>query len=646
MTMTMKATLLGVLSWFFPDWGGGEERGLNDSGIETFKRKKSLGRETIQNILDARSKAAQDAGEPAKVELGVVRIPRSVFPATEGFTKVVKACLEYTRLRFDKPEDQDANGTGFLERALGLLSQETVPALRIRDRNTTGLVGGDEEWNRPYYRLIRGQGYSKSEGVGGGTYGIGQRAPFAFSPLRTVLYYSRLPDESELFVGKSVLCTHKDVDSGSPTQNVGWYCRRGANASEWAPVREVGEIDDFFRRSEVGTDLYVTGYDEDDFEYTTTRDVLHNFFGAISGGILEVSIGETVVGKENLHETLEAFVSDAYEKSRERKERKADLKRGIGAAFFWAKALRDGTPFTTTIDRLGEVKLFVVRDSQAPCRVAYMRKPRILVFDKGNNALTNYAAVAVVDSDEGNEYLAKLEDPAHERWHHDEPRNWTSAQRMEAQETLRELNRWIRDTLAALRGLEAEDEQDVPELGDLLPAEDEEGAFDADGATMTSDETTADETAQKAGASMAAKVRRLGPRGRGPTSHAGAGTETGGGPKRGSGGGKKGKKSKKSRKQKKRGLIPVRFRAFTTGTSSYQLVMESPTKASGDLTLQAYGEDGSYTYKIKSATDGTTGRPIATKDMTLKGVALQAGRVRRIDLVLDSPVPLSLGVRD
>lgn len=648
--MTIKTTPRGLLSWFFPVSGGGEERGLNDSGIETFKRKKSLGRETIQNILDARSVVAQDAGEPAKVALDVVQIPRSVFPLVERFGAVIEACLDYTKLRFDKPEDRDANGSGFLQKAIDILSKETIPALRIRDRNTTGLVGGNEEWNRPYYRLIRGQGYSKSEGVGGGTYGIGQRAPFAFSPLRTVLYYSRLPDDGELFVGKSILCSHKDIDSGNPTQNVGWYCRTGASAAEWVPAREPADIDDFFRRKEVGTDLYVTGYDAEDFDYTTTRDVLHNFFGAICAGFLEVSISDAVVGKDNLHQVLDEFVVDAFEKSSQRKERKTDLRRGIGAAHFWAKALRDpygGKPFTTTIDRLGEVKLYVVRDPAAPCRVAYMRKPRILVFDKGNNALTKYAAVVVVESDKGNDYLGKLEDPSHERWHQDEPRNWTRAERLEAQEALQALNRWIRNTLAELRTAEAEDELDVPELGELLPAEDEEGAFDADGATKTSDKSTDDETAQKVGTARAADVRRLGPRGRTPTSRAGTGPEPGGGGGVGTkGGGTSGKKGKKSRKKKKQGLVPVRFRAFATGVSDYQLVMESTTKASGDLTLEAYGEDGSYSYKITSATDAATGKSIAATGMTLKGIALQPGRLRRINVVLDSPVRLSLGVSD
>jgi len=49
------------LRWFHPPLNGGEEQGLNEAGIQDFKRPKALARETCQNIGDARPERASSA---------------------------------------------------------------------------------------------------------------------------------------------------------------------------------------------------------------------------------------------------------------------------------------------------------------------------------------------------------------------------------------------------------------------------------------------------------------------------------------------------------------------------------------------------------------------------------------------------------
>lgn len=288
-------------AWFFPRLSGGEEQGLNDAGVETFKGQSSLGRETIQNVQDARSGAAIEADEPAIVEFELLQMPSSEMPGHEALKRIFEACRDNVNTQFSKPSDQKANGREFLDRAIGLLSDATIPVLRIRDRNTTGLLGtgSPDDKSSPWWRLIRGQGWASSEGVGGGTYGIGQRAPFAFSNLRTIIYSTRLDDNREAFVAKSILCSFRDPESGFMTQSKGWYCRLSGDSANptWDGIRTADDIPKYFRRNDTGTDLYVTGYkDSPDWKRELRRSVLRNFFATILRGNLRVLVkdGEDV----------------------------------------------------------------------------------------------------------------------------------------------------------------------------------------------------------------------------------------------------------------------------------------------------------------------------------------------------------------
>lgn len=284
-------------TWFFPRLSGGEEQGLNDAGVETFKNQSSLGRETIQNVQDARSRAAIEAGHPALVEFELLQMPSNQMPGHDLLAQIFKACRENVMAQF-YPKDHKANGLDFLDRGIALLEGDVIPVLRIRDRNTTGLLGtgSDGDKSSPWWRLIRGQGWASAEGVGGGTYGIGQRAPFAFSSLRTVLYSTRLEDGDEAFVAKSILCSFRHPVDGYLTQSKGWYCRLSGGVDDgdgptWDGIRDPDSIPGYFRRDNTGTDLYVTGYkDSSNWKRELRRSVLRNFFASIHAGSLQVHV--------------------------------------------------------------------------------------------------------------------------------------------------------------------------------------------------------------------------------------------------------------------------------------------------------------------------------------------------------------------
>jgi|GEM_PF-3173344 len=458
--------------WFFAPLGGGEESGLNESGIETFKRSQSLGRETCQNMLDHRDKT----GRPCIAIFEYLDLPANELPGREALTKIFTACRDHV---LNLLTDGTGNEKKFFETALALLAAESIPTLRIGDENTTGLMGDDDDRTKPFWRLLKGQGFSSLEGVGGGTYGIGQRAPFAHSALRTVMYATKLTDGKEAFTAKAILASHPDPFNTNKrmTQSKGWYCHPSASGESWSALRAPEDIPARYRRDAVGTDLYVLGYTVQDWEQRVRHSILENFFSAIDQGQLEIQIkrnGKLLIRitRENLEEKL----AEACEEAR-KNQSKAEWQKGLGATRYYLKALRtpfNGAPYKTTIEGIGEVTLFIYRDLKAqdvPNRWACMRSPRMLVDSHGSSLLSNFAAVLLCDADQGNKFLAQMEDPTHSRWHEDEARNWSQAEREKGRTVRLALGNFVSDTLKKIRNEGMPPNQDVPFLGRYLPLE-------------------------------------------------------------------------------------------------------------------------------------------------------------------------------
>jgi len=323
-------------TWFFAPLGGGEESGLNESGIEAFKRSESLGRETCQNILDH----PDGSGLPCVAVFEYLDLPRADFPGGDQFVQIFMACRDHI---LQMLPDGAGNEQRFFEKGLELLHDHTIPTLRIGDENTTGLEGADDDRSKPFWRLLKGQGFSALQGVGGGTYGIGQRAPFARSALRTVLYSTRLASGDEAFIAKAILASHPSPSDslGVMTQSKGWYCHAPSNGEPWSAIRDSALAPVRYRRSVVGTDLYVTGYVEQQWEQRVRHAVLQNFFSAIDRGLLEVRLKKngTLLG-EITRMNLEEKLVEAADEAR-RMQPKSEYRQGLGATLYYLKALRN-----------------------------------------------------------------------------------------------------------------------------------------------------------------------------------------------------------------------------------------------------------------------------------------------------------------
>lgn len=647
-----------MADWFFPKLGGGEEQGLNESGIEIFKQKDSLARETCQNIGDVWN---QQCGAPAIATFELVDLPANEFPGRDQLKEIFSACKDYVLAGLP---DGTGNEQQFFKNALEVLDGDSIPLLRIGDENTTGLLGTDDDRRKPFFRLLKGQGSSSLQGGGGGTYGIGQRAPFARSALRTVLYSTRTP-EGVAFIAKSILATFLHPRYGYKTQSKGWWCEVLDNGEDWKTIRTEGAIPPRFLRETIGTDLWIAGFQSDNWEQSVRHSVLRHFFAAIENNQLVVQL---MAGGEVLHRIDSSNLGEELIKAANEERSllpSADYKTGLGSTLYFHKAIKNphnGSPFVRNIPSLGEVKLYLYRDTRnedMPDRWATMRKPRIIVEHFGSTLLNRFAGVLICDTDKGNQYLSQLEDPEHKRWHEDETRQWTTAQKKEARKVLAEIKQFVRETLKLVRGAGMDEQQDIPFLGRYLPAEAEaENESEAGIPEGPTSSTTKKETGQRRtrprGETVRGEARKTSPpivvtiddgntagpdadRGEGPTDDPGPAPDEG---TRG------GSDIAPSGGDPARGLSPktVRFRAFRCD-GGYKVVLESETQAEGSVKLQAVGETGQFPVVITAALDEATNEQLAVKSSSIEKIVLKPGvkRVLKVQIETESELVLALG---
>lgn len=661
-----------MAQWHFPLLGGGEAQGLNEPGVEMFKEADSLARETTQNVLDNPA----DESLPRRIDFEVVQMPREFFPGIDPFRDIVGAC-EASMRRIVR--NGSANEDAFFRKATELLDPgaPTIPCLRIRDTNTTGLHGEDEEEDKPFCRLLKVQGVSSPQGASGGTYGIGQRAPFHCSALRTIVYCTRRhTDQSQAFIAKSILCTFQDpTPPHRKRQSKGWWCNPSPTDQDaWSSIRNEHDIPTYFRRSEPGTDLYITGFVLYDtgWEKVIRYSVLANFFAAIALGELVVGITDDRGCRTELSQgTLAAELNRAAEE--QRRDDPDVFREGLARTLAYHKAFTapvNGAPFTTRIEPIGDVRLYVDHDPSnpdLPDRWGYMRKPHMLVGSHSAFVIRRFAGLLICDNDAGNKYLAQLEGPQHREWKSSELRNVTAAQIKQAEKIDKSIREFVRESLRTLRPGAGSNSLNPVNLGNYLPLSDPgtgSGASSGPGANLTGRITPkplvvrtrpvakppAVTVVRPPRVRPAVQTTAVGSLGSPAATSRGGNIAGAGGPGGGKGGAGPGK-PRTAAAQTGLGVSgriikpdDVSFRSFYSGPDLC-VVVTSRDGICGDLRLAARGEGGTtYEPRISSVQDWATGSIIQTNGSTICNVSLQPGVPLRLRVTIDALSRICLGL--
>ena len=300
--------------WIFSDLGSYDKVGVNDSGIGIFKRQpyKGLTKEILQNVTDAKSDKLPES-IPVRAKFELIYVDREDIPDYEKLRDVIHKCYEYY------PNGDDGGKLKRIQDAADkyLANPGKVPVLKISDYNTFGLKGVHEERGSNWTGLVRERSATNKSNNSSGAFGVGKFAPYNFSSLRTVLYSTRTVDEEIAFQGKTLLTSFKE---GTKTkQNIGLFAN--VNSDNYDAVFDVDDIAPAFRRDDIGTDLYVLGFEkEEDWVEQSSISVIEYFFYSIFCGKLEVEIidGEkdVVIKKDNLGDmiaTYEAYCKENME---------------------------------------------------------------------------------------------------------------------------------------------------------------------------------------------------------------------------------------------------------------------------------------------------------------------------------------------
>ena len=452
-------------AWRFPRRNDGIDF-VNDPSSTHFSDDPipKLVREIVQNSLDA--KQADIAG-PVTVNFSETEVERDLIGA-DVLEHHLRACLERAE------SDARREAREVYAKALAVAKQPHIPCLKIQDTGTTGL--NDPQWQA---LVVQEGAVSKGGGSPGGSYGIGKNAVLNISDLRTVFYSTRFVagrrGRVEKLQGKATLTGHPDPDGSSEDlQHIGFYGQGGSN-----PVMGTA-IPNFFRLSETGTGVFVLGFNPHTSNWVDqlVTAAIENFFFAIHHKRLVVTVtqrdGDTVTVD---HQTIDYL----FDK----------LKPINKGAVHYYRAIRDlnddEVERTERIERLGRLNTYLIFAEGAPRRMALVNRNGMLVTDSREQKLNplsprarslwpDFAGVVMPDSDLGDLWLRRMENPSHDSLSSGQLLNETD--RRVAERRLKRARQALSEIIEQKAQIDMYGEvSNVDELAHILPDMDELPSF-------------------------------------------------------------------------------------------------------------------------------------------------------------------------
>jgi hypothetical protein len=445
----------------FPNNDAGEEQGLGDAGIETFRDAPfpSVARECGQNSADARVKS------PVEVRFDVFEIATSDYPPRAAQRRAVESCLAKAR------EAKEEKAIDFFTRALEVLGTDSLKILRIADANTRGLIGPAMP-GTPFHSLVKSTGISNKESeTSGGSFGIGKNAAFATSELQTVFYSTVYLDEKtgvEQFLaqGKTILTSHVG-DDGKERRATGYWGLPG-----FAPVSDPAQVPDWLRREGVGTSVFVVGMrDLEGWQSRIAASLLQNFFPAIHDGKLRFLIDG---GKVDINAVTLPSLFQASEIIRAAKASDQSEDFEFAESLFRCLVSESSYREELFVEGLGRIRCTILMEEGLPRRVMIVRNGMEITGtlehfgDKFNRFPMYREFVALVEplDDVGSALIKRLENPRHDSLSAE--RLTDKRKRGQAAATMKCLAKAIREAIKKHALPEPEDQVTLEELASFF----------------------------------------------------------------------------------------------------------------------------------------------------------------------------------
>lgn len=436
-----------INEWKFPHNGYGQVRGVSDAGIETFTGTEiqSLAREICQNSLDA---AVEGSDAAVKVDFKQYRISSSEIPGYEQYASKIKKAYDY----WSKKNSEKT--IKVLTKALDSINRPNTKVLRISDFNTTGLSHPYEDSDEGWNALTKLDGGATKTGDKAGAFGIGKNAPFTNSDYRLVFYRTLNEDHEIAAQGMSRFISFPEDLSDSMntmTTGIGYYGNPQGNL----PVDSIRELEELYKRSEMGTDVFIYGFNAGaEWDKDVINEVLENFLMSIHKNLLSVTVADKKIDRLTLSKylgTYNAKVKNAY--------------------WYYQVLIRSETKvFTRDFHGLGTLKLSVLVDSSEKLnrKILITRSSGMKLFALGNmSRIISFSGILEMEGKELNEFFREMETPAHDKWL--PSRHSTNVPL--AKEYNSELKDWVRECIQSLGEHSSDDEIEVAGLAGVLQKE-------------------------------------------------------------------------------------------------------------------------------------------------------------------------------
>ena len=548
----------------FPELRGGPVQGLNDAGVENFLGAIDtyVSRECGQNTGDAK----RDDVPCASLEFDLLEMRSEDIPGFDQLRDALHACLGRWGAR-DKEKV-------FFQQAIDLAKSKVIPVLKISDFGTTGLTGTDEGGR--WFALVKSQGVSEKDEGAGGSFGIGKSSPFAASRFRTVFYGTKVESGEVALQGVCRLATHSG-ENGQSTQGVGFigaFDEDGGAGGEpvFRAVRDVDQIPVAFRRTSIGTDIWVIGYSSGpEWQDDLIRSIVNNFWPAIHQGTIEFRVGNQKIEKGNLESLIRLHKSaEDFEAHH----------------FFSTTASQ---PIKARLKLVGECELYLSTASpDLPRKICMTRQSGMKIYDYQPRACrVPFSGLFLCKDPVGNALLRRMEPPRHDTW---DPKRIESP---EGRRALDEIKEWIRSEVKKLNPLHSGSSFDEAELSKYIPDDDPvelsgERKGDGSGETLEPRPRPGDPPVKPIEPRLVPVTgRETGEGGAGGTQEKSGDGGSGAGPEEGAGSGGSGQGESLSRPSR------LQVRSFRVSGHRYGLVLRSPSEHSGKVAVCALGEDGS-----------------------------------------------------
>ena len=391
-----------MIGWSFPSRNNGDIEGFSNPALEWFKGSplRALAREVCQNSLDAQ----YEEDEPVRIEFKKEFVSISSFPGMTGLQNILLKCKSFW------PEEGNEKTHTFINTALRDLREGKICLLRVSDFNTKGLEGPYSSHGiTPWVSLVKGTAFSvKSSGkTAAGSYGIGKAAPFINSKYQTVFYRTKNIAGETAVQGVAHLMSFSDESYGDLDpirRSVGYFGETNGNIA----VPHMAELDRLYARSEVGTDLFVPGFNfvvdgKNDWVNQMIGEILENFLMAIEYKNLVVSIE----GQEITRDTVR------YAIARNQKYAKD--------AYYFNKILMAEPDKIVDEDYnfhgMGQLRLRLLYANDLNKRILVVRKSGMKISEiKGLPKGISYTGILELQGERLNAFFREMENPTHDKW--------------------------------------------------------------------------------------------------------------------------------------------------------------------------------------------------------------------------------------